>query len=72
MTKATTRTRKTMTDHDQAARIAAMRARLAQAGGPPPLGLHVLMGATAPQKSANMMSMIERGVIAPVEMLARK
>ena len=52
--------------------FAALRARMAQAGGPPPLGLHVLMGASAPQKTANMVSMIERGVIAPVEMLARK
>ena len=52
--------------------FAALRARLAQGGGPPPLGLHVLMGASAPQKSANMAAMIERGVIAPVELLARK
>lgn len=49
-----------------------MRARLAQSGGPPPLGLHVLMGASAQQKTANMMAMLERGVIAPVEILARK
>jgi len=52
--------------------FAAMRARLAQTGGPPPLGLHVLMGASAPQKTANMVAMLERGTIAPVELLARK
>lgn len=49
-----------------------MRARMAESGGPPPLGLHVLMGASAPQKTANMLAMLERGVIAPVELLARK
>ena len=52
--------------------FANMRARMAQSGGPPPLGLHVLMGASAPQKTANMVAMLERGVIAPVEFLARK
>ncbi len=52
--------------------FAAMRARMAQGGGPPPLGLHVLMGASAAQKTANMVAMLERGVIAPVEMLARR
>ena len=52
--------------------FAAMRARMAQSGGPPPLGLHVLMGESAGQKTANMIAMLERGVIAPVELLARK
>ena len=52
--------------------FAAMRARMAQAGGPPPVGLHLVMGATAPQKVANMVRLLDEGVIAPVEMIARR
>jgi ubiquinone/menaquinone biosynthesis C-methylase UbiE len=48
-----------------------MRAQAAKSGGPPPLGFHILMGATAPQKVANMMANLERGVIAPTEIIAR-
>ena len=48
-----------------------MRARAAEVGGPPPLGLHILMGASAPQKAANMMDNLERGLIAPTEIIAR-
>jgi ubiquinone/menaquinone biosynthesis C-methylase UbiE len=47
-----------------------MRARAA-GGAPPPLGLHLLMGPSAPQKSANMMDKLERGMIAPTETIAR-
>jgi ubiquinone/menaquinone biosynthesis C-methylase UbiE len=47
-----------------------MRAQVAQSGGPPPLGLHVLMGAEAPQKIANMIDNLERGLIAPTEIVA--
>jgi ubiquinone/menaquinone biosynthesis C-methylase UbiE len=48
-----------------------MRARAAEGGGPPPLGLHLLMGATAPQKVTNMIDNLERGLIAPVEIISR-
>jgi SAM-dependent methyltransferase len=48
----------------------ALRARIADSG-PPPLGIHLLMGATAPQKIANMVAMIERGLIAPIEIVCR-
>ena len=48
-----------------------MRAQAAQCGGPPPLGLHILMGASAPQKVANMMNNLERGLIAPTEIIGR-
>lgn len=51
--------------------FAAMRARVA-ASGPPPLGLHLLMGASAPAKLANIMAGLERGTFAPIEMLARR
>ena len=48
----------------------AMRERAA-AGGPPPLGLHILMGREAPAKVASMIDGLERGVVAPVELIAR-
>ena len=48
-----------------------VRAQAAEVGGPPPLGLHILMGASAPQKAANMMDNLERGLIAPTEIIAR-
>lgn len=48
----------------------AMRARAA-AEGPPQLGLHVLMGASAAPRIANVMEAIERGGIAPIELVAR-
>jgi ubiquinone/menaquinone biosynthesis C-methylase UbiE len=47
------------------------RMRAAQGGGPPPLGLHILMGASAPQKFANMIENVERGLVAPTEMVSR-
>lgn len=50
----------------------AMKGRLAAAGGPPPLGLHLIMGSDAPAKIQNMVSNIARGSIAPVELIARK
>ena len=48
-----------------------MRARAAETGGPPPLDLHILMGASAPQKVANMIDNLERGLIAPTEIISR-
>jgi ubiquinone/menaquinone biosynthesis C-methylase UbiE len=48
-----------------------MRARAAQSGGPAPLGLHILMGPSAPQKVANMIDNLERGLIAPTEIISR-
>ncbi|MBM3650629.1 MAG: methyltransferase domain-containing protein, partial [Alphaproteobacteria bacterium] len=47
-----------------------MRQRMA-ASGPPALGLQIVMGATAPQKVANMIGMLERGLFAPTEIIAR-
>ncbi|HUT49430.1 MAG TPA: hypothetical protein VM325_08825 [Alphaproteobacteria bacterium] len=49
-----------------------LRARLSQPGGPPPLGLHILMGAEAPAKITNMVRNIAAGLMAPVEIVARK
>ena len=48
-----------------------LQAKLARSGGPPAFGLQIVMGPTAPQKIGNMISLLERGVIAPVEMICR-
>jgi SAM-dependent methyltransferase len=48
----------------------AMQARMA-AKGRPPLGLHILMGTSAAQKTANMVRNLEAGLIAPTELIAR-
>lgn len=50
----------------------ALRARMDQAGGPPPLGVHLVMGEDAPAKVANMVANIRAGGIAPVEIIARR
>jgi ubiquinone/menaquinone biosynthesis C-methylase UbiE len=47
-----------------------LRARAA--AGNPPLGLHILMGATAPIKVQNMIANISAGHVAPIELIARK
>ncbi|WP_428489659.1 SAM-dependent methyltransferase [Rhodopila sp.] len=39
--------------------------------GPPPLGPGIAMGASAGRKIANLTSLLERGVVAPVEMIAK-
>ncbi len=48
-----------------------MRAGAMADGGPPPLGLPILMGASAPQKIANVVDNLERGLIAPTEIISR-
>jgi ubiquinone/menaquinone biosynthesis C-methylase UbiE len=48
-----------------------MTARIAESG-PPPLGLHILMGPDARIKTANMLRSLERGRIAPVEIIVGK
>jgi len=47
-----------------------MRARAAEAG-PSPLGLHLVMGSDFPRKTANLRDLVQRGVIAPHEMICR-
>ena len=49
--------------------LQSMQQRIEQAGQP--IGLPVVMGATAAQKLANMRAMIEGGVFAPCEIIAR-
>lgn len=41
-------------------------------GGPPPLGLHLVMGDDAPVKIANMVAAVGAGTLAPTEIIARK
>lgn len=48
----------------------AMRAQVAQQGAPT-LGLHVLMGSASRERMANVMTALERGSIAPIELIAR-
>ncbi len=51
--------------------FAKMKARMAESG-PPPLGLHLVMGQDAGLKAANMAGNIAKGAIAPVLLLAVK
>ncbi len=52
--------------------FAELARRIAQQGGPAPLGLHLLMGSEAPQKIANMVEAVEAGTLAPVELICRR
>ena len=44
----------------------------ASSNEPTPLGLPILMGPSAPLKLGNLMGMIERGLLCPVELISRK
>ena len=48
-----------------------MMARMAQAGGPPVLALHLLMGERTALMLSNVQGMIQDGILEPVELLAR-
>jgi len=49
-----------------------LRARTVAASGPPPLGLHILMGGNTPDFVRNRIENVSTGRIAPVELIARK
>jgi SAM-dependent methyltransferase len=49
-----------------------LKAESAGADGPPPLGLHILMGDAAAMKVQNMIENISRSRVAPVELIAGK
>jgi ubiquinone/menaquinone biosynthesis C-methylase UbiE len=51
--------------------FAELASRAKAAGGPPALGLHILMGESRSAKVKNMADNIEAGRIAPVELIAR-
>ena len=52
--------------------FAETRRQMEQAGGAPPLGVHIAMGETAPIKISNMVENIAAGRVAPVEIFAAK
>lgn len=52
--------------------FARQREQMTAAGGPPPLGVHTLMGERRPELVRNMTESIMAGRIAPVEIVARK
>jgi hypothetical protein len=60
------------TDRGELARTLAreMREKI-EREGPPPLGMHTLMGETASVRLGNVMSMLHGGVISPIEIIAR-
>lgn len=49
----------------------AIKKRLAE-GGPPPLGLHIVMGSDAKLKVGNMHVNVETGTISPVQIIAQR
>jgi ubiquinone/menaquinone biosynthesis C-methylase UbiE len=50
----------------------ALKAKVVKAGGPSKFGLQIVMGTNTSQKVGNMVRMIERGTVAPVEMICRR
>ena len=50
----------------------ALAAAAASEDGPPPLGIHLILGANAPEKFRNMQNNIEAGHIAPIQMIATR
>lgn len=50
----------------------AAREKLGAAGGPPALGIHLLMGSNAAEKVANMTGNLNAGLLGPAEIFARK
>ena len=49
-----------------------LQVRAGGAEGPPPLGLHILMGSTAPEKVKNMIENVSQNCVAPVELVAER
>lgn len=41
-------------------------------GGPPPLGLHIVMGSNAKVKVKNMHANVENGIVSPVQIIAKR
>jgi cyclopropane fatty-acyl-phospholipid synthase-like methyltransferase len=55
-----------------AAFFAETRRQMEQAGGAPPLGVHLAMGESAPVKISNMVENIAAGRVAPIEIFATR
>jgi ubiquinone/menaquinone biosynthesis C-methylase UbiE len=52
--------------------FAGTRRRMEEAGGAPPLGVHIAMGDSAPVKISNMVENIAAGRVSPVEIIASR
>ena len=52
--------------------FATLAKRAATANGPPPIGLHIVLGHAAKDKITNMVKNIADGLLSPVELIARK
>ncbi len=50
----------------------ALAAAAESEGKPPPLGIHLILGASVPEMFRNMLSNIEAGYIAPIQMIATR
>lgn len=63
-------------EHDQSGMatqfFADLQGSASRAEGPPPLGLHLLMGSDATDKVHNMIKHVLEGTVGPVEMIAQK
>ena len=52
--------------------FADLRARMMDSKGPPPLGLHILMGEKTSEKISNVVAQLSKNCIAPIELIAEK
>jgi hypothetical protein len=52
--------------------FAVTRKRMEEAGGAPPLGVHIAMGDSAPVKITNMVENIAMGRVSPIEIIASR
>ncbi len=52
--------------------VAAARAAAQAAGGPPAVGLHLVLGSDAGKKTGNLVAALQAGVLAPTELIARR
>lgn len=59
-------------DRTQAAVAAFDQIQQTSVAGPPPLGLHLVMGPETPTKLGNLVAAIRSGIIAPTEIIARR
>lgn len=62
----------TVADRTDVALAAIGQQATATADGPPPLGLHLVMGPTTPTKFGNLVKAIRASAIAPTEIIARR
>lgn len=58
--------------HDFAVSYFNMVMEKIEAGGPPPVGIHLLMGETAREKLVNITANLNSGAVSPFEIIARK